>query len=183
MAFPTSRELETLIEPLTQRHKMDIEHIKAVKAGKKSQIVIALDADSRPTLDELQVVSNEIGELLDAEEENGAFSFGAGYTLEVTTPGVDLPLTAPRHWRRNRGRLVKVNDTNGQSSTWRIGAMNPEETKVVLIEAGKKTPSVQILEVSEMPKSVVEIEFNAPPAAERELSEATFEEAEVAATL
>ena len=183
MAFPTSRELETLIEPLTQRHKMDIEHIKAVKAGKKSQIVIALDADSRPTLDELEVVSNEIGELLDAEEENGAFSFGAGYTLEVTTPGVDLPLTAARHWRRNRGRLVKVNDTNGRSSTWRIGAMNPEETKVVLIEAGKKTPSVQILEVSEMPKSVVEIEFNAPPAAERELSEATFEEAEVAAAL
>ena len=28
--------------------------------------------------------------------------------LEVSSPGVDRPLTLPRHWRRNVGRLVKV---------------------------------------------------------------------------
>ena len=42
------------------------------------------------------------------------------YTLEVTSPGIDRPLTLPRHWRRNEGRLVKVTDHEGASTTGRI---------------------------------------------------------------
>ena len=36
------------------------------------------------------------------------------YTLEVTSPGVDRPLTLPRHWRRNTGRLVAVDAGGGR---------------------------------------------------------------------
>ena len=93
MAFPTPEQLGALVAPIARNHELDVEQIRAVRAGKKSQVVIALDGDTPPTLDELEVVSNELSELFDAHEDAGDLNFGAGYTLEVTTPGVDMPLT------------------------------------------------------------------------------------------
>ena len=42
------------------------------------------------------------------------------YTLEVTSPGTDRPLTQPRHWRRNQGRLVKATLADRRTVTGRI---------------------------------------------------------------
>lgn len=172
MAFPSTEELTRLIAPVAEKHGMDLEDLRTVKAGKKSQVVVALDSDSRPTLDELEAVSQELSSLFDDLENAGEINFGAGYTLEVTTPGVDLPLTEVRHWRRNRGRLVEV-----EGRAYRIGALSDDENEIVLVEGGAKTPKVFVRPVSEMPKSVVEVEFNAAPAAEVELAELSFEEA------
>ena len=83
---------------------MDVEEIKINRAGSKTVVAVALDSDNRPDLDTLEVVSGEISEAFDGAEETGVIAFGGqGYTLEVSTPGVDHPLTLPRHWRRNRG--------------------------------------------------------------------------------
>lgn len=173
MAFPTNEELEQLIGPVVASYAMDIENIRTVKAGKKSQVVIALDSDTHPTLDELEEVSNELSQLFDGAEERGEVNFGAGYTLELTTPGVDLPLTAPRHFRRNRGRVLKLDD-----GAWRLGPLNPEETQVALVRAGKDGEQVRLVAVSELAGAVVEIEFNVPPAEEIELARRTFDELE-----
>ena len=48
------------------------------------------------------------------------------YTLEVSSPGVDRPLTEPRHWRRAAGRLVKVKVTG--EGPWRAGCSRPTAT-------------------------------------------------------
>lgn len=181
MAFPTVEELTTLIQPIADAHAMDIEHVGATRAGKKSVVSIALDSDTRPTLDELEVVSNEIGELFDEAEAAGEVNFGAGYSLEVTTPGIEHPLTLPRHWRRNRGRLVQVMDEHGQKSLWRIGALSDDGGEVIVVKhnAQKKTanPEVAVLPVSESTRAVVEIEFGKPPVAEVEVAEESFETA------
>lgn len=171
MAFPSEEELTRLIEPVAAAYGMDVEGVRTAKAGAKSQVTVALDSDSRPTLDELEEVSEELSQLFDAREDAGDLNFGAGYTLEVTTPGVDLPLTAPRHWRRNRGRLVTVGE-----QTFRVGALNEGETHVVLVDAGAKEPTATPRAVSELAGAVVEIEFNNPPAGEMKLVELPFEE-------
>lgn len=160
--------------------------MKVTKAGRKSVVAIKLDGDERPTLDELEVVSNEISELFDAAEERGEVNFGAGYTLEVSTPGVDLPLTAPRHWRRNRHRLVTLTEANGKS-LWRIGALAEDEGMVLLVAAGKKKSGnrdvtvlpedLRELQLSPELKAVVEIEFNESPAAQLEMTAKTYQEA------
>lgn len=177
MAFPTVEELTTMIEPVAERHGMDIEKVSASRAGKKSVVSVALDSDSRPTLDELEVVSNEIGEVFDEAEGMSKANFGAGYSLEVTTPGVDHPLTAPRHWRRNRGRVAALFDEAGKKTLWRIGALNDSETEVILIEYKAKTPKVESLAISDSPRAVVEIEFSNPPAAELAIAEEDFDTA------
>lgn len=177
MAFPGVEQLTRLIEPVAQAHGMDVENVRTVSAGKKSQVVVALDSDTRPTLDELEAVSNELGELFDAREDAGEVNFGAGYTLEVTTPGVDMPLTQPRHWRRNRGRLVTL-----EGSTYRIGALDEADDNVVLIAPGKGRPAVTVKPVSALPEAVVELEFKAPPAAEAELAQLPYDQASAEAT-
>lgn len=169
MAFPTTEQLAELIRPVTDAHGLDIENIRSVPAGKKSSVQIALDSDERPSLDDLGIVSQEIGELFDDAEAAGKVSFGAGYTLEVSTPGVDTPLTEPRHWRRNRHRVVTL---DGQQ--WRIGAMSPAEDSVILF--GKNGESRE-LAFSEDVSPVVDIEFNNPPQSELELSGMTYNEA------
>lgn len=171
MAFPTAEQLTELIAPAVDG--LDVEDIRVTRAGKKSVIAIHLDADDRPDLDRLEVVSKDISELLDAAEDRGDASFGAGYTLEVSTPGVDLPLTAPRHWRRNRHRLVSL----GEQGTWRIGALSPDETSVVLVRTVKKDRQMRILELAEEVPAVVEIEFATTPEAETELTGLDFDQA------
>ena len=167
-----------MVEPVARTYGMDIEKIRTVKAGKKSQVVIALDSDEHPTLDDLEEVSKELSTLFDDAEERGEVSFGAGYTLELTTPGVDLPLTESRHFRRNRGRKVKVG-----GEQWRVGPLDAEENKVALVRATKKGEEVRVSPVSELSGAVVEIEFNAPPAAEMELADRAFEDLDAAATV
>lgn len=162
--------MEPIVRTVTDPHRLDIEAIKSSPAGKKSVVQVRIDADERPSSDLLETVSNELSAAFDAAEEVGQVNFGAGYTLEVSTPGVDTPLTKPRHWRRNRTRLVKVGD-----AIWRIGAVNDEETAVILVERGAKILDVH--EFSPETRAVVEIEFNNPPAAELELAGLTFDEA------
>lgn len=176
MAFPTPETLEALITPLANSHQLDVEGIKVNKAGKKSSVTIQLDGEQRPGLDLLEVVSQEISELFDAAEAQSTLNFGAGYTLEVTTPGVDRPLSMPRHWRRNRGRLVQVAQAD-KRSTWRIGALDAEEAHVILVQKRGRELVVESLALANTPRAVVEIEFAQAPEEQLELTNMSYDEA------
>jgi ribosome maturation factor RimP len=95
-----------LVEPVVNAAGYDLEEVAVNQAGRRTVVRVVVDADGGITLDDIAAVSREVSAALD--EPDGA-AFGAGpYTLEVTSPGVDRPLTEPRHWRRNVGRLVTV---------------------------------------------------------------------------
>lgn len=172
MAFPTNSELTDLIRPVVAPRGLDVEKVRAVPAGRKSTVQIAVDADDRPTLDDLEEVSNDISEAFDAAEQDGLVNFGAGYTLEVSTPGVDMPLQEPRHWRRNRNRLVDI-----EGKKWRIGAVSADDAKVILVDGSKKRLAVTEREISGGATAVVNIEFNNPPQAELDLTRLSYDEA------
>jgi ribosome maturation factor RimP len=76
------------------------------------------------------------------------------YTLEVTSRGVDRPLTLPRHWRRNTDRLVKVTTTDGDTVTGRI--VRSDDEAVTLDVEG--TP--REVDYAEVAKALVQVEFN-----------------------
>lgn len=176
MAFPGEAELLSIITPVTDACGLDVEGLKVNRAGRKSVVGVFVDSDIRPDLDLLEQVSQEISALLDAAEDRGEVNLGAGYTLEVSTPGVDAPLTQPRHWRRNRGRRVELLE-DGQTSTWRVGALAPDESGVVLVRPVKKDLEMRFLEFSENTRAVVDIEFATPPAAETELTGLDYDQA------
>ena len=98
------RRLAGLLEPVVAAAGMDLESVRMTVAGRRRLLRVVVDSDHGVSLDDAAVVSREVSAMLDAA---GAFG-DVPYTLEVSSPGVDRPLTEPRHWRRAAGRLVKV---------------------------------------------------------------------------
>jgi ribosome maturation factor RimP len=94
----------SLIEPVTAALELDLESVKISSAGRRRVLRIIVDADGGVSLDDIAEVSREVAAALDARNTMGE----APYTLEVSSPGIDRPLTQPRHWRRAAGRLVAV---------------------------------------------------------------------------
>ena len=173
MAFPTPQILTERLTPLLTARGLDLEHVKATPAGKKSQVVIRVDGDERPSSDLLGEVSDEISTFFDDLEARGELNFGAGYTLEVSTPGVDLPLTAPRHFRRNRGRVISLEG----KTVGRLGALSPDESSVILVARAKKELRVSVARLENLDGAVVEIEFARAPEDELRVTEQSFEQA------
>jgi ribosome maturation factor RimP len=94
--------LAGLLEPALTDLGMDLEGVRVTSAGRRRLLRVVVDADGGVSLDDIEHVSRELSAVLDQAAAMGE----APYTLEVSSPGVDRPLTEPRHWRRAVGRLV-----------------------------------------------------------------------------
>ena len=126
----TREQILQILEPITSNLGLDLEDVEIKSAGKHSIVQISVDKDGGITLDEVAHISNEISEILDTKEILGE----KPYTLEVGSPGIDRALTHPRHWRRNIGRLVKIN--SGSNSE--IGRIIKSDDEKVTLEIKSK---------------------------------------------
>ena len=126
---------------------LDLEAVDLTSAGKRRILRVAIDKDGGVTMDDIADATREVSRLLDDTNVMGA----QAYTLEVSSPGVDRPLTLPRHWRRNTGRLVKVTYADGEPVIGRITAtddggavLDVEGTEHRVAYAAVKKAKVQI---------------------------------------
>jgi ribosome maturation factor RimP len=102
--------LENFLRPLVAQFGCDLEAAEVTPIGKRRLLRVLVDRDGGINLDDVADVTRAISKALDADEVMG----NSAYTLEVSSPGVDRPLTLPRHWRRNVTRLVAVNGLTGR---------------------------------------------------------------------
>ena len=102
--LPDADRLTRLLEPVVHAMGMDLESVRVTAAGRRRLLRVIVDADGGVSLDTIALASRELSARLDRGSEMGELP----YTLEVSSPGVDRPLTQPRHWRRATGRLVRV---------------------------------------------------------------------------
>ena len=107
MAAGTSQRerLAAVVEPVVNAAGYDLEEITVTPAGRRRLVRVVVDADGGVSLDDVADVSRAVSVALD--DKNGLFG-EAPYVLEVSSPGIDRPLTAARHWQRAAGRLVEV---------------------------------------------------------------------------
>jgi ribosome maturation factor RimP len=146
----TAERIEAeLVDPLAVQG-LDVEAVELTPAGKRRVLRVAVDKDGGVTLDEVAAATREVGRVLDDSDVMGQ----QPYTLEVTSRGVDRPLTMPRHWRRNLDRLVKVTLDDGATVEGRIVATTDEGATLDL--AGTKHE----VDFSQVQKAMVQIEFN-----------------------
>ena len=108
MADTRDRLAEELTGPIG-RLGLDLEAVDLTSAGKRRVLRVAIDKDGGVTMDDIADATREVSRVLDETDVMGQ----QAYTLEVSSPGVDRPLTLQRHWRRNVGRLVKVTFDEG----------------------------------------------------------------------
>ncbi len=96
---------------------LDVEAVELTPAGKRRVLRVAVDKDGGVTMDDVAEATREVSRALDDSDVMGQ----QPYTLEVTSRGVERPLTLPRHWRRNADRLVKIDLIEGGELTGRVG--------------------------------------------------------------
>ena len=129
---------------------LDLEAVDLTSAGKRRVLRVAIDKDGGVTMDDIADATREVSRVLDDTDLMGR----QAYTLEVSSPGVDRPLTLPRHWRRNTGRLVKVTFAEGgEQLTGRVTETD-DDGAVLDVEGTERR-----LEYAEVKKAKVQIEF------------------------
>ena len=145
----SSRITEALGQPLSAL-SLDLEAVELTPGGKKRVLRVAVDKDGGVSLDDIAEAARAVSEELDSGDLMGE----QAYTLEVTSRGVDRPLTAPRHWRRNHDRLVRVDLSDGSQVTGRVGSSDDEGVTLDVSGTDRR------LAYAEVAKALVQIEFN-----------------------
>ena len=128
---------------------LDLEAVDLSSAGKRRILRVAIDKDGGVTMDDIADATREVSRVLDETTLMGQ----QAYTLEVSSPGVERPLTLPRHWRRNAGRLVKVTFREGEPMTGRI-TQSDDDGAVLDVEGTERR-----LEYAEVKRARIQIEF------------------------
>ncbi|HEX6196740.1 MAG TPA: ribosome maturation factor RimP [Jiangellaceae bacterium] len=149
MASDPESLLREVIEPLVTAEGLDLEALEVSLVGRRRQVRVIVDADGGVDLDRCADLSRVISAELDANDD----LVGAGsYTLEVSSRGVSSPLTRPRHWRRNIGRLVRVVSGAGEL-TGRIRSAD-DEAAVLDVEGAER-----VVDYDDVKKAKIQVEF------------------------
>ena len=149
-----TQSITDLISPAVTEAGFFLEEVQIASPGSHRIVTCVVDGQTPLNLDQVTVASRLISELLDAAEFMGETPF----TLEVTSPGVDRPLTQPRHWTKNLTRLIKVTLSDGTITTGRLTEFN--EVNATLVENIKGRLKEHTVIFADVKRAVVEIEFN-----------------------
>ena len=135
-----------LVEPLVNEAGLVLEEVQVQTPGKHRFVTIIVDSETGLNLDQVTDISREVGEVMDS----APFMGDQPYTLEVTSPGIDRPLTAPRHWRKNIDRLVKITKNDGEVCKGRIVSVTDNSAQLDCCS----------IEYSDIKRAIIEVEFN-----------------------
>jgi ribosome maturation factor RimP len=169
-ADPATARLTGWIAPVVDQGGYDLEELVVTPAGRRSVVRVVVDRDQGVTLDDIAEVSRAVSEVLDANDDG----MGRPYVLEVTSPGVDRPLTEHRHWRRNVGRLVTVPVGSSGSADEVTGRVTDVDQAGVVLAveakgkpgAKKKPPTPRHVPWAQLGAGRVQVEFGRSEAAD-----------------
>ena len=147
-------QIAELVTPALAQSQYFLEDVHLVSPGNHRIVTCIVDGESALNLDQVTDASKIISALLD----EAAFMGETPFTLEVTSPGTDRPLTLPRHFAKNRTRLLKATLNDGSVVTGRI--TENSETSVTLEVTEKKIAKSVEISLADIKRAVVEIEFN-----------------------
>jgi ribosome maturation factor RimP len=165
--LPSQQQVIELLDGEFARAGYEIEDVVIDHGARPPRITVIADGDDGLDLDSIATLSRRASELLDGLDPTKAES---PYVLEVTSPGVDRPLTAEKHYRRARGRKVELTLSDGSQLTGRVGETCDGTVCLVVREGSRGNYSVRELPISGITKAVVQVEFSPPNQRELELA-------------
>ena len=138
-------DISAAITPALEALGFYLEDVTIISAGRRSMLTVIVDGDTHLSLDQVTSATKAIGEIVESIQSLGEIPF----TLEVTSPGLDRPLTKVRHWQKNINRLVKVVLLDGSEVKGRINEVNESSSVVGEIEVN----------YSDIKRATLEVEF------------------------
>lgn len=161
--LPSQGQVIELLEAAFARAGFDIEDVVIDPGARPPRITVVTDSDSGLDLDAIAELSKTASGLLDELDT-------PAYVLEVTSPGVDRPLTTPTHFRRAQGRKVELTLSDGSALTGRLGPVDGDSVRVVVRQGARSGHSVRDVALDTIAKAVVQVEFSPPNPRELELA-------------
>jgi ribosome maturation factor RimP len=142
-------QVAAVITPAIEALGFYVEDISITSAGRRSMLTVIVDGDTHLSLDQVTVATKAISEIV----ENLPTLGNNPFTLEVTSPGLDRPLTKPRHWRKNKDRLIKIVLNDGKEITGRIKDSTDDEVivdeqKVAFVYIKRATLEIEFKQVN-----------------------------------
>jgi ribosome maturation factor RimP len=160
--LPSQKQVIELLGGEFARAGYEIEDVVIDTAARPPRITVVADGDDPLDLGSIATLSRSASDLLDRMDT-------PAYVLEVTSPGVDRPLTTEKHYRRARGRKVELTLSDGSQLTGRLGEIRDGSVRLVVREGVKANFSIRELPVDGITKAVVQVEFSSPSQRELEL--------------
>ena len=148
-----------VIRPVVAAAGMDLESVRVTAAGRRRLLRVVVDSDRGVSLDDAAAVSRELSAALDTVAVMGDFP----YTLEVSSPGVDRPLTDPRHWRRAVGRLVRVTVTDSGGARPVSGRICDADADGVTLDVAGDPKTRRRFPYAVLGPAAIQVEFGHPP--------------------
>jgi ribosome maturation factor RimP len=161
--LPSQTQVIELLGGDFARAGYEIEDVVIDTRARPPRITVIADGDDPLDLDTIAALSRSASALLD-----GLDSIRDRYVLEVSSPGVDRPLTSEKHFRRARGRKVEIALSDGSQLTGRVGETR-DHTIALVVRSGRDW-TLREIPLSEIVKGVVQVEFSPPAPAELELA-------------
>lgn len=169
--LPSPERVIELLSGEFARTGYEIEDVSIETGSRPPRIRIIADGDNPLDLDGVAELSRSASVVLDAVDTGDI-----AYELEVSSPGVDRPLTAEKHFRRARRRKVELELADATTVTGRLGATADGVADLVVRTGGGWT--VRRIPLSEIRKAVVQVDFSPPNSKELELVDGTVTEAD-----
>jgi ribosome maturation factor RimP len=166
--LPSQTQVIELLDGEFARAGYEIEDVVIDGGARPPRITVIADGDTALDMDTIAALSRSASSLLDAVK-----SIEGRYVLEVSSPGVDRPLTNEKHFRRARGRKIELALSDGTHVTGRVGEMRDDTLSLVVHDDRARDWTVRPVSFGEILKAVVQVDF-APPS-ERELELATVD--------
>jgi ribosome maturation factor RimP len=164
--LPSQKQVIELLDGEFARAGYEIEDVVIDAAARPPRITVVADGDEPLDLDSIAALSRSASEALDRIDT-------PAYVLEVTSPGVDRPLTTEKHYRRARGRKVELTLSDGSQLTGRLGEIRGGTVRLVVREGARANFTIRELPVDGITKAVVQVEFSPPNQRELELASQT----------
>jgi ribosome maturation factor RimP len=148
-----------VIRPVIAAAGMDLESVRVTAAGRRRLLRVVVDSDQGVSLDDAATISRELSAALDTVAVMGDFP----YTLEVSSPGVDRPLTDQRHWRRAVGRLVQVAVTDSGGTRPVSGRVAAADADGVTLDVEGDPKTRRRFPYAVLGPGAIKVEFGHPP--------------------
>lgn len=159
--LPSQTQVIELLDAEFTRAGYEIEEVVVDTGPTPPRITVIADGDTPLDLDTVAELSRAAAALLDE------LDFDSAYILEVSSPGVQRPLTQAKHFRRAHARKVELTMADGGSRTGRIAGVDGDVLELV-VRAGRDFER-QAIPLAEVARAVVQVEFSSPSAREMEL--------------
>jgi ribosome maturation factor RimP len=153
--------VRALLEPVVASLGLDLEDLDVQTAGRRRRVSVVVDRDGGVDLDGIAEASKAVSEALDSSDAMG----DDPYTLEVTSPGIDRPLTLPRHWRRNIGRRVRAHLSDGSMVEGRVTTVDDDGVVLATDVKGKPESAERRTPWPDLVRGEVQVEFRRPESA------------------